>query len=321
MTEAAETESPETEAAGPDAPQPDAEATEVAAPAEAPVDVQVDEQQLRMVEALLFGAAEPLDLESLSARLPDGADIGGIITELRERYATRGVNLVHVAGKWAFRTAPDLAFLLERERTVTKKLSKAAVETLAIIAYHQPVTRAEIEEVRGVSLSRGTLDVLMEQNFVKIRGRKRVPGRPVTYGTTDFFLTHFGLEAVGDLPGMDELKAAGLLRSVVPPSVMFKEQAVDKDDSDEDPENDGGEDPLEEGEALVAGPAVAAPDAPEVEDEGGETEREASAEAFAPEDPFAGAEADDDDDVTPVHRAPAQQIDAVPVSARGAEKD
>ena len=302
MTEAAEPERPETDAA---APEPQA-ATEV------------DAQHVRMVEALLFGAAEPLDIESLAARLPDGADIGGVIQELRERYAMRGINLVHVAGKWAFRTAPDLAFLLERERTVMRKLSKAAVETLAIIAYHQPVTRAEIEEVRGVSLSRGTLDVLMEQSFVRVRGRKRVPGRPVTYGTTDFFLTHFGLEAVDDLPGMDELKAAGLLRATVPASVMFKEQAVETDDSDEDPENDGGEDPIEEGQALVSGPAVARPETP-APDEGDEAEREASAAAVAPANPLAGDEPDEDDETRPVRRAPSRETTAIPVSAKGHE--
>lgn len=309
MTEAAATERPETEAADAEGAVPE---TQVA--------TEVDPQHVRMVEALLFGAAEPLDIESLAARLPDGADIGGVIQELRERYASRGVNLIHVAGKWAFRTAPDLAFLLERERTVTKKLSKAAVETLSIIAYHQPVTRAEIEEVRGVSLSRGTLDVLMEQNFVRVRGRKRVPGRPVTYGTTDFFLTHFGLEAVDDLPGMDELKAAGLLRSTVPASVMFKEQVVETDDSDEDPENDGGEDPIEEGDALVSAPVVATVETP-APDEGDETEREASAAAFEPENPFAGVEADEDEEAAPVRRAPSREMAAVPVSARGRDQD
>lgn len=169
-------------------------------------------EHLRMLEALLFAAAEPLDLPSLAARLPDGADLPALLTELAARHEGRGVNLVKVARKWAFRTAPDLAFLMEREKTVTRRLSRAAVETLAIIAYHQPVTRAEIEEVRGVGMSRGTLDMLMESNWVRVRGRRRSPGRPVTYGTTDEFLNHFNLEDIGDLPGVEELKRAGLLQ-------------------------------------------------------------------------------------------------------------
>ena len=169
--------------------------------------------QLRMIEALLFAAAEPLDAKSLAERLPDGADIAGLLDRLRAIYEPRGVNLVNVAGKWCFRTAPDLAFLLERERVELKKLSRAATEALAIIAYHQPVTRAEIEEVRGVALSRGTLDVLLEAGWIRPRGRRETPGRPMTYGTTEDFLIHFGLEKLADLPGLDELKAAGLLDS------------------------------------------------------------------------------------------------------------
>ncbi len=166
---------------------------------------------LRMMEALLFAATEPLDIASLAARLPDGADVPALLAELSEFYENRGVNLVQVAGKWALRTAPDLHFLLEEHRQQTRKLSRAALETLAITAYHQPVTRAEIEEVRGVSLSKGTLDLLMELGWVRIRGRRRTPGRPVTYGTTEGFLEHFGFQSTKDLPGLDELKAAGLL--------------------------------------------------------------------------------------------------------------
>jgi segregation and condensation protein B len=166
---------------------------------------------LRMVEALLFAAMEPLDEASLSARLPEGADVSSLLVELSAHYANRGVNLVQVAGKWAMRTAPDLHFLLQEHRQQMRKLSRAGLETLAITAYHQPVTRAEIEDVRGVSLSKGTLDLLMELGWVRIRGRRRTPGRPVTYGTTDGFLEHFGFQNVKDLPGLDELKAAGLL--------------------------------------------------------------------------------------------------------------
>ena len=166
---------------------------------------------LRMVEAMLFAATEPLDVASLSARMPEGANVTAILQELVGVYANRGVNLVQVAGKWALRTAPDLHFLLQVHRQQTRKLSRAGLETLAITAYHQPVTRAEIEDVRGVSLSKGTLDLLMELGWVRIRGRRRTPGRPVTYGTTEGFLEHFGFENIKDLPGLDELKASGLL--------------------------------------------------------------------------------------------------------------
>lgn len=174
-------------------------------------------QLMRMVEALLFAAAEPLDIDSIAGRLPEGADVGAVIEDLQKAYESRGVHLVRIANKWMFRTADDLSFLMEREAVEQKKLSRAAMETLAIIAYHQPATRAEIEEIRGVSVSKGTLDVLMETGWVRLRGRKKTPGRPVTYGTTEAFLVHFGLENVGDLPGMDELKAAGLLDGRLPP--------------------------------------------------------------------------------------------------------
>ncbi len=165
----------------------------------------------RMVEALLFAATEPLDVASLEAHLPEGADVPELLSQLVAHYANRGVNLVQVAGKWAMRTAPDLHFLLQEHRQQNRKLSRAALETLAITSYHQPVTRAEIEDVRGVSLSKGTLDLLMELGWVRIRGRRRTPGRPVTYGTTEGFLEHFGFQSIKDLPGLDELKASGLL--------------------------------------------------------------------------------------------------------------
>lgn len=169
------------------------------------------QNQVRMVEALLFAAAEPLDDATLAARLPDGAPLGRLLATLRRSYATRGVHLVRVAGRWAFRTAPDLAFLMQEERKVTRRLSKAALETLAIVAYHQPVTRGEIEDIRGVSVSRGTLDLLMEEGWVRMLGRRRSPGRPVTYGTSDGFLEHFNLPSIADLPGIEELKATGLV--------------------------------------------------------------------------------------------------------------
>lgn len=174
-------------------------------------------QHLRMLEALLFAAADPLDEASLAERLPEGADVRGLLEQLRALYQNRGVVLITVAGCWALRTAPDLSFLMERERVEPRRLSKAAIETLSIISYHQPVTRAEIEDIRGVAVSKGTVDLLMEIGWVRLRGRRRTPGRPVTYGTTDDFLDHFGLESLEDLPGMEELKGAGLLDGRLPP--------------------------------------------------------------------------------------------------------
>ncbi len=171
-------------------------------------------QHRRMVEAILFASEDPLSVEEITERVGEGVDVLAHIEALTENYATAGVNLVRVAGKYMFRTAEDLAFLLRREVDEPRKLSRAAVETMAIIAYHQPVTRAEIEEIRGVSISKGTLDVLMEAGWVRMMGRKRTPGRPVTYGTTEDFLVHFGIETIKDLPGVQELKAAGLLDSV-----------------------------------------------------------------------------------------------------------
>jgi len=179
-----------------------------------PVSPAFDAEHLRMLEAILFAASEPLDETSLGRSLPQGTNVSALLAELQEIYRNRGVNLTKVAEKWQFRTAPDLSFLLRREKPEQKRLSRAAIETLAIIAYHQPVTRAQIEDIRGVALSKGTIDALMEVGWVKIRGRKRTVGRPVTYGTTEAFLVHFGLESVGDLPGVDELKAAGFLEAM-----------------------------------------------------------------------------------------------------------
>jgi segregation and condensation protein B len=167
--------------------------------------------QLRFLEALLFAASSPLDDDAIAQRLPQGADVASLIAELAEHYGARGVHLVRIAGGWAFRTAPDLAPRLKLEQVVTRKLSRAAIETLAIIAYHQPVTRAEIEEIRGVVVSSGTLDVLVEAGWVAPKGRRETPGRPVTWATTAAFLSHFGLADRSDLPGIDELKAAGLI--------------------------------------------------------------------------------------------------------------
>ncbi len=168
-------------------------------------------QQLRLVEALLFASAEPLTEDQILRRLPEGTELESLMAELEAFYAERGVQLVRVGARWAFRTAADVAPLMRIETAVSRKPSRAAVETLAIIAYHQPVTRGEIEEVRGVALSRGTLDTLLEAGWVKPKGRRRTPGRPVTWGTTEAFLDHFGLSSLDSLPGVAELKAAGLL--------------------------------------------------------------------------------------------------------------
>ena len=194
----------------------------------------VNPEHLRMVEALLFAAAEPLDQKALSTSLPEGADVPGLISTLQAIYEKRGVNLCCVSGKYQFRTASDLAFLLRKEQPEQKRLSKAAIETLAIIAYHQPVTRAEIEDIRGVAMSKGTIDTLMEVGWVKIRGRKRTPGRPVTYGTSEPFLIQFGLESINHLPGLDELKAAGFLEAI-PPSGFDVPNPTDTLGPDEDP--------------------------------------------------------------------------------------
>lgn len=181
-------------------------------------------QNLRLVEALIFAGTQTLDEKALAERLPEDADIPQLLADLGEFYANRGVNLIKVAGGYAFRTAPDLSERLKIERPVTRKLSRASVETLAIIAYHQPVTRAEIEQVRGVGLSKGTLDLLFEQNWIKPMGRRRAPGKPVTWGTTDFFLEHFGLPSLDDLPGQEELKAAGLLDPRSQPPIFRPEE-------------------------------------------------------------------------------------------------
>ena len=168
-------------------------------------------QQLRLIEALLFAAAEPLGEDALARHLGEAADVTGLLREVAESYAGRGVNLVRLAGGWAFRTAADLAPKLRIERPVARKLSRAAVETLAVIAYHQPVTRSEIEEIRGVALGKGTIDALMEAGWVRPKGRRAGPGRPLLWVTTPGFLVHFGLDNLNELPGVDELHAAGLL--------------------------------------------------------------------------------------------------------------
>ena len=175
--------------------------------------------QIRAVEALLFAASDPLDEKTLKDMLPVDTDIEEIMNNLLSLYKGRGVELKKVNNKWMFKTASDLSFIMQKEAKIQKKLSKAALETLSIIAYHQPVSRAEIEEIRGVTVSPGTIDTLMEINWVKIKGRRKTPGNPITYGTTDEFLVHFDLENVKELPGLDELKSTGLLDSNLPPDM------------------------------------------------------------------------------------------------------
>jgi segregation and condensation protein B len=198
-------------------------------------------EELRLLEAMLFASAEPVDEKDLAARLPQGVDVRAVLARLQEDYATRGVNLVRISGKWTFRTAGDLSWLLSKETVETRKLSRAAIETLAIIAYHQPVTRTEIEEIRGVTTSKGSVDVLLQTGWIRPRGRRKAPGRPVTYGTSEAFLSHFGLDALGDLPGLDELKGSGLLDGRLPPGF-----SVPIPSDDPAPHDD--EDPLEPGD-------------------------------------------------------------------------
>ncbi len=193
----------------------------------------------RIVEAMLFAASEPLDESDMTRRIEDGVPIDQVLERLRAHYAGRGVNLTRVGKKWFFRTAADLNWILAREQVEEKKLSRAALETLAIIAYHQPATRAEIEEIRGVAISKGTLDTLLETGWIRLRGRRKAPGRPITYGTTDAFLMHFGLEQIGDLPGLDDLKAAGLFDGRLPKGFGVPQPSDDTSLRDD-------EDPLED---------------------------------------------------------------------------
>ena len=187
-------------------------------------------EQERMVEAILFASAEPVSVADLNARMPHGADAARALPELQKRYEGRGVRVVRVGEAWAIRTAPDLGFLMQKETTETRKLSRAAIETLAIVAYHQPVTRAEIEEIRGVSVSRGTVDQLLELEWIRFGRRRDTPGRPVTYVVTQAFLDHFGLESARDLPGLRDLRAAGLLDNRPPPGTALDEPGDEQSD-------------------------------------------------------------------------------------------
>src|SRR5207249_7053170 len=198
-------------------------------------------EELPLLEAMLFASAEPVDEKSLAERLPQDIDVHAALLRLQEDYATCGVNLVRIGGKWTFRTATDLSWLLSKETVETRKLSRAAVETLAIIAYHQPVTRAEIEDIRGVTTSKGSIDVLLQTGWIRPRGRRKSPGRPLTYGTSEAFLSHFGLDALADLPGLEELKGAGLLDGRLPSGFSVPMPS-------DDPALHDDEDPLDPGD-------------------------------------------------------------------------
>src|SRR6201985_1568848 len=211
-------------------------------------------EELRLLEALLFASSEPLDTATLAKRLPEGVDVKTALAQLQAEYSTRGVNLVRIANKWTFRTAGDLAWLMTRESTETRRLSRAAIEVLAIIAYHQPVTRAEIEEIRGVITSKGTLDVLLETGWIPPRRPPKTPGRPLTFGTTESFLSQFSLEALGDLPGLEELKGTGLLDSRLPSGFQVPTPSDDPAlREDEDPLDPGD---LDSAELLGLAPRV-----------------------------------------------------------------
>ena len=222
--------------------------------------------ELRLLEAMLFAASEPLDEATLARPLPDGVNVREALAALQADYASRGVNLVRIGKKWMFRTAADLSWLLTKETVETRKLSRAAIETLAIIAYHQPVTRAEIEEIRGVQAAAGTLDVLLKTGWIRPRGRRKAPGRPITYGTTEAFLSNFGLEEVSDLPGLEELKGSGLIEGSLPAGFGVP---VPNDDSTLRDD----EDPLEPGDLdLGLAPASERAEAEQVGSESGQTD-------------------------------------------------
>jgi len=212
---------------------------------DAPVDPHARPEELRLLEALLFASTEPLDQATLAKRMPDGVDVKAALAQLQEEYAPRGVNLVRIGNKWTFRTAADLSWLMTRESTETRRLSRAAIEVLSIIAYHQPVTRAEIEDIRGVITSKGTLDVLLETGWIRPRGRRKTPGRPLTFGTTEVFLSQFNLEALSDLPGLEELKGTGLLDSRLPTGFSVPTPS-------DDPALREDEEPLEPGDLELA---------------------------------------------------------------------
>ena len=191
-----------------------------------------ENDQVRIVEALLFASPDPLDKKTLSEKLPENTNIDEIINKIEDMYQNRGFELKKIGNKFMFKTSGDLSFIMQREAKAQRKLSKAAIETLAIIAYHQPVTRAEIEDIRGVTVSSGTIDTLLQMNWVKIKGRRKVPGSPIAYGTTEEFLVHFDLQSIKDLPDMQELKSMGLLDNNLPPD-LYPENLLNNNDIEE----------------------------------------------------------------------------------------
>jgi len=243
----------------------------------------------RIAEALLFAATEPVEESELKKRISDDVKIRDVLEALKADYATRGVNLVRVGSKWIFRTAADLGYLLSRETQEQKKLSRAALETLAIVAYHQPVTRAEIEDIRGVAISKGTMDVLIETGWVRLRGRRKAPGRPVTYGTTEAFLLHFGIEQITDLPGLEELKGAGLFDGRLPqgfgvPTPNDSPELTETEDPLDGDPNDLFSEITEEVKAEAAADLDAALNAVAEEEDAGLAESEADEPLQAPEE-------------------------------------
>ncbi|MCA6120494.1 SMC-Scp complex subunit ScpB [Bradyrhizobium sp. WSM 1704] len=260
-----------------------------------PMDPIARPEELRLLEALLFASSEPIDQATLAKRMPDGVDVKAALAQLQAEYAPRGVNLVKVANKWTFRTAGDLAWLMTRESTETRKLSRAAIEVLAIIAYHQPVTRAEIEEIRGVVTSKGTIDVLLETGWIRPRGRRKTPGRPLTFGTTDGFLSQFSLEALSDLPGLEELKGTGLLDSRLPTGFSVPSPSDDATLRED-------EDPLEPGDTLElllapsSEPQAVAPEGEAMEAAAPDATKAEAAEHEASESEASEAEARDRDE-------------------------
>jgi len=253
-------------------------------------------QETRIVEALLFAATEPVSTDFLAERLPEGTDIGAILEDLQTLYTNRGVNVARVAGKWSLRTAEDLSPHLRIERKVSRKPSRAAVESLAIIAYHQPVTRSEVEEIRGVSVSKGSFDVLLEAGWIKPAGRRRTPGRPTTWGTTPNFLEEFGLDSLADLPGIDELKASGLLDTRPAGTIigdtgeMYVDAEAEGAPEEEEPEALSEED---DGSNAEAGADVDAQEAAEI-DEGEDAPEADAEEADADAEDTGDAEEEDD---------------------------
>ena len=274
-------------------------------------------QMLRLLEALLFASAEPLGREDMARHLPEGSDLDALLEELAALYANRGVNLVQAGKRWAFRTATDLAPLMKIETNVKRRLSRAAMETLAIVAYHQPVTRAEIEEIRGVGLSRGTLDTLLEAGWVKPRGRRRAPGRPVTWGTTETFLDHFGVDSLDSLPGRDELKAAGLLDTRPAIAALGEQGGLvgEADDGDGETEDEGGEEEMPLPDDFEA--SLELPEGEEVSEDEPAPEDDRASEGEPAGESAAGAEVSEPPAETSTEQSPKPADDSEKAEAAG----